>query len=754
MGIESDPPLADFLEAARQRVQSATSFQDAFAHSAQLICNAQGWSAAHAWVREDGNLLRSTGTWYFREPEPGAAVRDFQTFTESQTFTAGDGLPGSVLAGEGARWLAELTRGQAFRRSALAAAAGWNAALMLPMTAGDEIVGVAEFFARATQPPTPRLLAVLAVIGADLGPRLKWERVHGANEDHAQRTRQILDAVNNAFIAIDTSGKVTEWNRAAERIFGWPREAAMHRPVSELIIPERLRRAHEQGIRRYLTTRVPHFIGTTRELPALHRDGHEFPIEITYWTYGRGDQETFYTFARDITARKRREADLERRAHFDPLTGLPNRKRLMDVLHELLAEAERIDRGLAVLFVDLDNLKQINDNLGHAAGDDVLVALAKGLRRAVRPMDTVARLGGDEFVIVCPDVKTHADARLIAERIRGALRVPVRIAKDSVYLSVSTGIVLAEQGNDEETLLSAADTAMYEAKRSGHGQYELFNEQMRARAVSRMRTENDLHDAIEDGQLRLYFQNIVNAATGEVAAAEALLRWMHPTRGLLLPAEFIHIAEESGLIVPIGAWVLQEACRCAHAWRDRCDTRGTPCLSVNLSARQFAQSDLVATIAHTLDAAGIDPRRVQFGFEVTESVVMRNPDQAAKVLRDLKAMGVRLSIDDFGTGYSSLAYLREFPVDTLKIDRSFVTNLPSDATTREIVRAVTNMGHALGMSIIAEGVETQAQADAARDARVDLLQGFFYARPEPPDSAPHAASEAKGQRGRAPEATS
>ncbi|CAM5196070.1 Diguanylate cyclase (GGDEF)-like protein/PAS domain S-box-containing protein OS=Castellaniella defragrans OX=75697 GN=HNR28_003519 PE=4 SV=1 [Castellaniella defragrans] len=491
------------------------------------------------------------------------------------------------------------------------------------------------------------------------------------------------------------------------------------------------------GYRRYLATGTSRSIGEACLVSAMRRDGSEFPIELTRWTLERAGKIEFYSFIRDVTEREQRKQLLERQAYYDELTGLPNRRlllmRLEDCLARLREAEDTVHRGLGVLFVDLDHFKRINDSLGHSVGDQVLVTIAERLRKAVRPTDIVGRLSGDEFLVLCPEVKAYKDVCTIADRIFAAIAPAISVGTDSVFLGASVGVALAGEGDDAEALLGAADNAMYHAKIDGRGHYQLFDPEMRREISSRLRIENELRTSLSDQQLEVYFQPIVAADGGGVVAAEALLRWNHPERGVLLPAEFIPVAEETGLIVPIGQWVLEEVCRRARTWISAVDASVQLYLSVNLSARQLAQSDIVAMVKRTLSNAALDPSRVQFGFEVTESVVMRDPAATAKVLKQLRELGVHLSIDDFGTGYSSLAYLKNLPVDTLKIDQSFIAKVAEDEVDFSIVKAVTDLARALHLTVVAEGVETEAQALAVRRAGVDLIQGFLYWRPQPLD---------------------
>lgn len=563
------------------------------------------------------------------------------------------------------------------------------------------------------------------------GPAQHLGRMRALN---VQNALEILDCSADALIGMDVNGRVTEWNRAAEAMFGWSHTEAVGRTVSELIIPAGYRDAHERRFRHFLATGEGRTLGQPCEVTALNRSGREFSVELTRWSLASGADTRLYAFARDVTERKRREQReraLWQQAYHDKLTGLSNRELLVDRLGQLLARRDFADHGAAVLFVDLDRFKRINDSLGHAAGDRVLMAVAERLRAALRPMDTAARISGDEFVVVCPEVRRYRDAAAVAQRIQTGLAPPIRVKSDSVFVTASVGVVIAKQGDDAESLLGAADATMYHAKISGRDQYALYDERFRGETASRLRLENELREAIERDQLVVHYQAIVDAESTQTVAVEALVRWQHPSRGLLLPDTFIPMAEETGLIVPMGEWVLRDVCRHAREWEGVIGS-GVPLrVSINLSARQLAQSDLVSKLRAVMASARVDPNEVEFGIEVTESAVMRDPTVAAERLQELRATGAKISIDDFGTGYSSLAYLKHLPVDTLKVDRSFITNIARDTPDLPIVRAIATLAHTLGLSVVAEGVETEAQASAVRSAGVDLIQGFLYARPKP-----------------------
>jgi diguanylate cyclase len=408
----------------------------------------------------------------------------------------------------------------------------------------------------------------------------------------------------------------------------------------------------------------------------------------------------------------------------DPLTGLPSRLLFSNRLSQALERLQR-RRGshVAVLFLDLDRFKVINDSLGHHAGDKLILAVAERLRHALRRHETVARFGGDEFAILCEDIIDDEDAIAVGERILKAFSLPVQLEHGEVMTSASLGIALsADPDQDIGNLIRDADAAMYRAKEAGGGCLMLFDEVTRQRALTRLHTEAALRRAIENEEFRVFFQTEVSVATGATVGLEALVRWEHPERGLVGPDKFIALAEETGLIVPIGTWVLHEACRLAARW--------PLVVRVNVSARQLAQDDLIDIVADALERTGTAPG--DLCLEVTESVLVEDPEASARKLAELKALGVKIAVDDFGTGYSSLEYLRRFPVDCVKIDRSFVRGIPHSTEDMAIVNAVIELGHALGLSVTAEGVETDEQLVKLQRSGCDTAQGFLFSRPEPP----------------------
>jgi diguanylate cyclase (GGDEF)-like protein len=431
-------------------------------------------------------------------------------------------------------------------------------------------------------------------------------------------------------------------------------------------------------------------------------------------------------------------------AFHDSLTGLPNRAMFIQLLQaEIESSSRRHGHMFAVLFLDLDRFKNINDSLGHTHGDLLLVAFAERLERTLRPIDTLARFGGDEFAILLSGMSDATDAVRVAQRIQDELSQPFVLDKNSAFATASIGIALSSSGYDRpDDILRDADIAMYRAKENGKARYELFDHGMHARAVLRLQLESDLRQAIENKEFCVYYQPIVSLQTGRLAGLEALVRWNHPRRGLVSPADFIPVAEETGLIVPIGQWVLNEACAQVRQWQLDSPSHRSLSLSVNLSARQVAQPDLLDRIKEALTNSKLNPHCLK--LEITESVVMDNAEAAALMFKQLRSLGVQLSIDDFGTGYSSLSYLHRFPLNYLKIDRSFVMRLTTD-NDNAIVRTISTLARNLGMEVIAEGIETEEQYQQLKMLGCEYGQGFLFSRPVNNEVVQHLLAQDAGR---------
>jgi diguanylate cyclase (GGDEF)-like protein len=457
---------------------------------------------------------------------------------------------------------------------------------------------------------------------------------------------------------------------------------------------------------------------------------------------------------RHLAAQERISRELEEsREHFryvafhDTLTNLPNRALLNNHL-QLSIDRAKIESShlFALLFLDLDRFKNINDSLGHVAGDQMLISTARRLEECLRPVDMVARLGGDEFAILLNGVEEHADVIRVAERVQRELTRPLNLNGHEVYTTASMGITLSTNGYEHpENILRDADTAMYHAKEKGKARYEIFDAVMHARAVARLQLENDLRRALERHELAVYYQPIISLADGRISGFEALVRWHHPQRGFVSPADFIPIAEETGLIIELGRWVLEESCRQMHAWHLLYPGEKPLTISVNLSGKQFTQSNLIDQIKQIMNETGLDPRSLK--LEITESVVMENAEIASSMLQQLRALGVKLSIDDFGTGYSSLSYLHRFPVNTLKIDRSFISRLGAGDENTEIVRTILTLANNLSMDVVAEGVETEKHLQLLREMQCQYAQGYLFSKAVDSDSAGTLLEEERAQLG-------
>jgi diguanylate cyclase (GGDEF)-like protein/PAS domain S-box-containing protein len=543
-----------------------------------------------------------------------------------------------------------------------------------------------------------------------------------------ERAQITLNSIGDAVICTDVAGHVSYLNAVAERLTGWPSSEAVGCPFEAVLrIIDSITGA---TVLNPMKTAALHdtIVGLPRTCILVRRDGVEFPIEDSSAPiHDRGGAVVGAVMVfHDVSTARALTLRLAHFAQHDSLTDLPNRSLLNDLFTQALMTAKRNNTVLAVLYLDLDRFKHINDSLGHALGDRLLQAVALRLVECVRASDTVCRLGGDEFVIVLSEVAHAEDAAVCAEKLLQILRVPSVIDGHEIHISSSIGIaIFPSDGADVEVLLKNADSALYEAKGMGRDNYQFYRRDLNSGANERQLFETGLRYAVERNELELHYQPIMNLATGGCSGVEALLRWHHPTRGLLPPSQFIPIAEESRLIVPIGQWVLREACLQAKVWLQARPTHLRLC--VNVSAVELRSKEFVAGVARVLTETGFDPRFLE--LELTETFLMQESKSTDIVLQALKRLGVKLALDDFGTGYSSLSYMRRFPVDTLKVDRSFVRDLITDAADAGVVSAVVQMGKSLHMRVVAEGVETKDQVLFLREMACTEAQGYYFSRP-------------------------
>ncbi|HEY3363835.1 MAG TPA: EAL domain-containing protein [Symbiobacteriaceae bacterium] len=520
--------------------------------------------------------------------------------------------------------------------------------------------------------------------------------------------------------ALDRWGCFTRLNPACETISGFAAPELLGTSFAALMPPERLEVTRGQ-FRKTLEGEA-----TTFDTTIMHKSGR--PVELNIMTVPiveNGAVVGVYGIAKDITGRKEAEEQLARLAFLDTLTGLPNRSLFMTRLEQAMSRTVRDQPSLGILFLDLDDFKVVNDSLGHRAGDTLLIEAAHRLQSCVAPQDTVARLGGDEFVVLVNTQDTD-DAIRVAERILSKLGQPFQIDNRSMVVTPSIGVVMSNQGSDGKELLRHADIAMYQAKLRGKARYEAFTPVMYSHAVQRLDLETSLRRAIERQEFKVYYQPIIDLSTGAISGAEALVRWEDPQRGLISPAQFIPLAEETGLILPIGKWVLREACRQVQEWRR---TYPDITISVNLSVKQFNDLLLPDDIKAVLTETGLCPRSLH--LEITETVLMHDSETTQDTLRAIKDLGISLSMDDFGTGYSSLSYLKRFPIDILKVDRSFVIGLGQSREDDALVHTVINLAKALHLTVTAEGVETGLQLALLREMGCECGQGYLFAKPLP-----------------------
>jgi diguanylate cyclase (GGDEF)-like protein/PAS domain S-box-containing protein len=567
-------------------------------------------------------------------------------------------------------------------------------------------------------------LASLATLTANLlhmhGQALRSTHAYADIERQLAHQTQILDQINESVLTMDQMGYITSWNKGAERLFGYSALEAVGRSILFLYVDEDTAfhdAFMEQG-------------GQVMEVRRRKKSGEVFwaSMSLSPLKDMNGKPSGLIAYLSDITERKRTEEKLHELAYRDALTSLPNRALLTKLLDQSIAVAQRNESSGCVLFVDLNRFKPINNALGRGIGDELLRQVAQRFRTALREQDVVARLSGDEFAVGLFDLHQHFEATTVARKLQASLLEPFTIEGHHLRVGCSIGVsVYPQDGADAETLLRLADIAMARAKQGGNGDDEsvaFYSREMNHDMQERMRLESDLRNALTNGELLLYYQPKFEIGSTHIKGAEALVRWLHPQRGLVQPADFIPLAESTGLIVPLGEWVLEEACTQAAQWM----RAGIPPfrLAVNVSAREFSPS-LPSRVAATLDRHGLDPSWLE--LEITESTLMRDIERVIDIMEKITALGVSLSLDDFGTGYSSLSYLKRFPIDTLKIDRSFTTGIPEDGNDCAIASTIISIGQQLGHRVIAEGVETAEQLEFLRGAGCDEVQGYLFSRP-------------------------
>jgi diguanylate cyclase (GGDEF)-like protein/PAS domain S-box-containing protein len=565
---------------------------------------------------------------------------------------------------------------------------------------------------QGTKPSGPSVALVL------INDVTKFHQAERAIRDSEERQRKFADATTEA-IVFHERGVVVDINQACANLIKLPIEKIIGTNVLSYVAPESLET---------VTSNIRSGFERPYEGNVIRHDGTKISVEFIGRVLNYEGKTHRMTVVRDVSERKAAEARIQFLAHHDSLTHLPNRALLMDRIQILLSAARRHGTMMAVAFIDLDHFKSVNDSLGHYAGDELLKRIAMRLQSCVRASDLVGRLSGDEFLVVMTDLRVAEDTAPIIEKISAAINVPFSFETESISVSSSIGIsVFPKDGETADSLIRAADMAMYLAKERGRNNFQYFTPNLQQSASASLNLESRIRLAIKQLEFVLYYQPEVLSKTGKPSAVEALIRWMHPEQGLLGPDKFIGLAEHRGLIMPIGRWVIEEAIRQARAWRDA--GVSVP-IAVNLSAAQFKQKDLVEHIIGELDKNGLSGEMLE--LELTESLFMEDVATTTKTLHRLKDLGITLAVDDFGTGYSSLSYLKRYPIDKIKIDKSFIRDIPGDNDNITITRAIINLAESLNLRVVAEGVETAEQMEFLEHLNCDYIQGFLISRPLPP----------------------
>jgi diguanylate cyclase (GGDEF)-like protein/PAS domain S-box-containing protein len=554
------------------------------------------------------------------------------------------------------------------------------------------------------------------------------KRMEKALRQSEEKYRTILESIQEGYFEVDLNGNFTFCNDSMSRLTGHSKEELLGMNHKQFTNEETAKEVF-QAFNEVYNTEEP---SKGFDWQIIRKDGIEGFIEasVTLQKDSSGKPTGFKGMIRDITERKRIEQQINYMATHDALTGLPNRLMFSQLLNHAIRSAQRHGKQLAVLFIDLDRFKTINDSLGHEAGDRMLKEMARRFKRSLRAVDVVGRLGGDEFIILTEEVDELSQIANVAHKILTTTIQPIVLLGEECRVTASIGIsIYPGDGTDEQTLIKNADIAMYFAKEEGKNNYQFYSKDIQSQSNKRFSIETNLRRALERNELSLEYQAKVDFKTGMITGVEALLRWKNPSLGSITPMQFIPVAEETGLIVPIGRWVMKTACAQNVAWQ----RQGLPpvCMAVNLSLRQLMDDNLSEDIKAVLVDSGMAPNLLE--LEITESMIMQNPARMIAVLTNIKKLGVRLAIDDFGTGYSSLAQIKHFPIDTLKVDRSFIRNLPQDSENQAITQAIITMGKNLSLTVVAEGVETQEQKDFLRDLICDEMQGFYFSKPVAPD---------------------
>ena len=690
----------------------------------RAVCEAEGWECAQYWrLDEREGVLRIHAAWSADDERLRPVLRTAMELA----CGPGVGLAGEVLRTGQPLWVPDLRSDRRVLRKGLSEQTGWNSALLAPIVLEGRTVGVIDFTAPSIPRPDTELLKVIRALGRQIGNFCGRSIVRDQLRESEERFASMVELAAIGISHVDLEGRFIYANKQLCDMLGYTREELLRLTVKQVSHPDDQLVTVADGARLH-AGEIESFKAEKRY---LRKNGTPVWVSLAIACKRTADGRPLYdvSIVEDISARRAAEERIQYLATHDELTGLTNRTMFGQLLAHAIEKRRRYDRHFAVLFVDLDRFKIVNDSLGHEGGDALLAEIAARLRRSVRASDVVGRFGGDEFVLLVELPDRDAAGRVARDLLSAVLK-PVRILGQECRVTASIGItVCPDDGDDVATLLKNADLAMYLAKEEGKNNFQFFSPEISLLSGERLKIEACLHGALERGELTMHYQAKVDLESGEIKGVEALMRWTHPELGPVSPATFIPIAEESDLIVSIGRWAMTRACAQSAAWI----REGLPpvYMAVNLSPRQFKDPDLVDNVIRALKETGMPPELLE--LEITESMMMHDIDGAVEKLSAIRTLGVRLAIDDFGTGYSSLSQLKRFPIDTLKVDRSFIRDIPRDAEDIAITEAIIALGKSLGVTVVAEGVETPEQQAFLKTRACHEMQGYFFSRPVPPE---------------------
>jgi len=687
----------------------------------RAVCETEGWECGrYLRVDEKAGVLRFGEAWSEQNP----AIERFIAESREVSYAPGVGLAGGVWQSGQPLWVPDITKDARTMQKSITREIGLHGAIFFPVASEGKAIGVLAFNSREVREPDERLLQAVRMIGSQIGQFVQRKQGEEVLRESEERFRSLTGLSSDMYWEQDDQFRFTSMSGTGSQ------------RVNLKTFPTIGKKRWEQNYinmtadawAEHIAALEAHKPFRDMELCRVDESGRKIWISISGEPVfdSSGAFKGYRGVGKDISERKLDEEHIQFLANHDALTALPNRAMFNDVLNLAIQNARRYDRNFAVLFIDLDRFKNINDTLGHEAGDKLLQEMGSRLTQTVRSSDVVARLGGDEFVVLVQEVSEAKQVEAVARKILSALVQPMVTRGQECRVTASIGICMyPSEAQDEQALMKNADIAMYRAKEDGKNTYKFYSEEINVHSLERMALESSLRRGLERNEFFLHYQAKLDLKTRQITGVEALIRWQHPELGMVSPVQFIPLAEETGLIVPIGKWVLNTACAQCVAWQ----REGLPPLrmAVNLSARQFADEDLVKDIADALESTGLRPDLLE--LELTESMVIQNPERAGKVLAEIKKMGPKLAIDDFGVGYSSLTHLKRFPIDTLKVDRSFIRDLPQDPEDRAITEAIIAMGKSLKLTVVAEGVETLDQQTFLHDHACDEMQGFFFSKP-------------------------